>query len=817
MNRHAQIFATNAADPMEQDNDSRPDTLERKRPHNVFSRDDASSNAASAHSTPRKRAKQAGKLGHQDVRDFVPVGGSFSTTAVPMDEAQENGDEASQAELSPEAAESYRANQAVKEGKEIEEDNRLREVPETPSPHNVQAGPPVTWNAVNTTKIRTTLGGSVGKFKALVDEPIVADGVQKKAEDDRELGRFILPQLSEIYSCKSTNFYLFAATSVALARVEGLRIRISAMNPHDGPVSAYKSAKEELHNAEVDYNYCLYFPTDEEFHPPPVSAARNFTPKESNSRERRVRLWDMIEQCMKEGTLQDLKKGKIRVSSHSGWGQKSASELFEGLEPTGGQSDRETGHYAKPQDGGGPNEAGKSDSSAAISANVRPTPTEEGKHRNSEQESPVMSQGDDDLYVSDSGAASNSDNESNDSDMDSEGQFEDGDAMMQYSNSEQLAADEAERDKKTFAVPAIHRARILADLSSHDLNAQLRYFHITKAREDVDKNTPVRCLVCAQEGHMAGLCEFLTCSTCGAFNQHMTQACPGNAKCGKCREQGHDEGHCHYKLRRMPRHEIVCDLCQRNGHIEEDCELLWRTSGRPWESNLAHANVRLSCYECGRSGHVGNDCPSRKPNKSMGTSTWDGSMGPVSIKSTREIKIKGKATQQDPIDLDDSDDDRANFFGPKVSVPKPVRKGQIQIVTGRRGSPVHEPTRAHEPTRIDRHVYADYRHGSFTPVNEVYRNDGVRPPYEQYPDGGRGNWRAGDEPDYATGQNDLRYNNYRVTERRSRSPPYREHGGYTGGSSWVPPRPADRRPSTDANVYRPMPSAAQNAWTRRRV
>lgn len=585
------------------------------------------------------------------------------------------------------------------------------------------------------------------------------------------------------------------------------------MDPHDGPVSAHRAAEEELHNADVDYNYCLYFPTNEEFHPPPVSAARNLNPEERNSRERRVRLWDMIEQRMKDGTLQDLRKeGEIRVSSHSGWEQKSASEWNEGLEPTGGQSYRETGYYAKPQDGAGPNEAGKGDSSAA---NVRPTLTEEGKHRSIGQESPVVSQGDDDLYTSDSLAASNSDNESNDSDMDSEDQSEDGDAIMQYSISEQIAADEAEQNKKTFAVPSIHRARILADLSSHDLNAQLRYFHITKAREEIDKTTPVRCLVCAKEGHMAGLCEFLTCSTCGAFNQHMTQACPRNAKCGKCREQGHDEGHCPYKLKRMPRHEIVCDLCQRNGHVEEDCELIWRTSGRPWESNLAHANVQLSCYECGRSGHLGNDCSSRRPHKSMGTSTWDGTMGPVSIKSTREIKIKGKATQQDPIDLDGSDDNRANFFGPKVSVPKPVRKGHIQIITGRRESPVHGPT------RIDKQMYADYRHGSFTPVNEDHRNDGPKPPYEQYRDGGRDNWRAGDEPDYATGRNDLRYNNYRPTERRSRSPPYRDHGGHTGGhtggSSWVPPRPADRRPSADANVYRPMPSAAQNAWTRRRL
>ena len=95
-------MATSTAEPVEQDTDPNTATLERKRPHDVISRNDNSS-IASAHSTPRKRARHAGKLGHQDVRDFVPVGSTFSTSAVPIDEPQDSGDDGFQVNTDPKA------------------------------------------------------------------------------------------------------------------------------------------------------------------------------------------------------------------------------------------------------------------------------------------------------------------------------------------------------------------------------------------------------------------------------------------------------------------------------------------------------------------------------------------------------------------------------------------------------------------------------------------------------------------------------------------------------------------------------------------
>lgn len=636
---------------------------------------------------------------------------------------------------------------------------------------------------------------------------------------------------------------------------------------------SYEKMKKRIHETKIHLNYSQYFPATEDYLPLALAKKGVNEMNSSNiegvrgSERRAAQIWKLVEQCTQDGNLQDLKDGRLAAWLKDAPPQNqsffaSALQVRRSPKPAG-----MTGHN-KPQYSGGRKDTGKSDLGTA-SASVKPTlmQQDESRERQDTSESgggvilnldygnqdspskiqdedvqivmnsgnrgeetsdvngqdvkqklPATNQVDHDLYASDSDAASDSDTESNDSKIDSEGKSEDDDALIQYSNSEQIAVDEAERNTGIIAIPPSHKAPILASLSSHDLNTQLRYFHTTKAREEVDGNTPVRCLVCMKEGHMAGFCEFLTCSTCGAFNQHLTRACPNNAKCAKCREEGHDEGHCPYKLKGMPQHEIVCDLCQRNGHAEEDCELTWRTSGPPWESDLANANVRFSCYECGRSGHLGNDCRSRKPNKSMGTSTWDGNMGQVSIKSTREIKIKGKATQQDPINIDDSDDGQANFFRPKISVPEPVRRGQIRILTGRRESPVYETT------RNDGQAYGDHRHDSFTPVNESYRNDEARQQYPQYRDEGRVNWRANDGPSYATGTDHLRYNNnYRSSDRRSRSPQYRDRGSYASGNSRPPLRPApraehqDRRPPVDANIYQPMPSAAHNAWTKRRM
>ena len=83
-------MATATGEPIDSDIDSRTATFERKRPYDIDAGDDTS-NAGSPASTPRKRVRCTGKLAYQDVRDFVPSGANFSSSAIFL-EAETDGE-----------------------------------------------------------------------------------------------------------------------------------------------------------------------------------------------------------------------------------------------------------------------------------------------------------------------------------------------------------------------------------------------------------------------------------------------------------------------------------------------------------------------------------------------------------------------------------------------------------------------------------------------------------------------------------------------------------------------------------------------------
>lgn len=208
------------------------------------------------------------------------------------------------------------------------------------------------------------------------------------------------------------------------------------------------------------------------------------------------------------------------------------------------------------------------------------------------------------------------------------------DLMMIYSNSE--AASGNLGSQSTSARP-----RVLADLNSHDLNLQLRYFYITKEPRDVDRSNLVRCLVCAQEGHMALECTRFICTVCNSKGKHFTNDCP-RLECSTCHEPGHNNGDCHL-VSESGQRNATCKLCKRRGHVQRSCELLWRTATPPWKANTMDRMVHLECYECGNGGHLGNDCPTRRPGKPMGSSTWTFRHQQVDTQPKDDIKIQGRA------------------------------------------------------------------------------------------------------------------------------------------------------------------------------
>ena len=373
------------------------------------------------------------------------------------------------------------------------------------------------------------------------------------------------------------------------------------------------------------------------------------------------------------------------------------------------------------------------------------------------------------------------------------------DAMIDYSASDpsQIAALGNVSNGSVDNGPADKgQPQTLADLAPDDLTLQLKYFYVTQNPREVDLAGAVRCLVCMRQGHMAETCGTLLCTHCGLYRDHFSNQCPNIQKCRRCRERGHKQDECPYKLGRLAMNGLVCDLCQRKGHVEAKCELLWRTSGKPWESDVARKGIRRSCYECGSNRHLGNDCPTRKPGKPMGSSTWTLGENNSEINESKDgTAIKGRAQQNSSVAGDDSDDDQANFYRPRI--PQPARSGQIRIASG----------------SLNR-----YQGDSWASSNE---------PERDHRTGGRRDDSYRDSCDYDS-------HSYRPNERRrslSPQPRYSTNstpkGGYDGSNNRRPPLPRGPPPRrarkggkgahANKNTYKPMPSAAKGAWSKHRT
>lgn len=372
-------------------------------------------------------------------------------------------------------------------------------------------------------------------------------------------------------------------------------------------------------------------------------------------------------------------------------------------------------------------------------------------------------------------------------------------------------------------------ATILADLSAEELDEQVWLFHLGKQRHQIDLNGPVLCCYCHKPGHMKPVCPARTCETCGAYDEHGTRFCPKTARCLCCRDRGHAEENCTNQHRRVSKEEMVCDLCERVGHPEQKC--IRRFGGIELEAlNIGIVGDRKYCYRCGGEGHIANEHDQWKAGQdSMSRNTGRGGKDQMSIRSQGEINIKGTA-RHDPINIDDDEEEPpTTFFRPKITPRAP--SSRIQINTGPRSSfgnqtsqsgwnPINAPYNGQgagtgytgQGASASNNGYgagaSNNGYGANAPNNGYggngpsngYGTNSSSNQYQQSYNTGGSNWPAVNN---SPGNSNSYYNNQG----------YGNQGGYPQQGQY---QPAPRRPAPRENVYHPMPSAGQNAWSKHR-
>jgi hypothetical protein len=243
----------------------------------------------------------------------------------------------------------------------------------------------------------------------------------------------------------------------------------------------------------------------------------------------------------------------------------------------------------------------------------------------------------------------------------------------EYNSQDGVFSVHSEREDGELSSPL--NAEPEVELNDLELELLEKYF------PSVSKGTAPKCLACADARHRTYNCPDLTCAVCGGG--HSDLSCPQNRRCGKCREKGHQTPQCKEKL--LPsKGEVLCDICNSQEHLETSCHFIWRSFKPQPEDIIKVRDIPIHCYICGFNGHYGPECGLRDADDRLlsGGLTWSRSnllkysdptssnraiaAGPdyaLAPRTKPSFSIKGRAN--DPINLDDSDDD-GSFIRPKV-------------------------------------------------------------------------------------------------------------------------------------------------------
>ncbi|KAL8645720.1 MAG: hypothetical protein Q9210_006552 [Variospora velana] len=768
---------------MEEDQDSRTAAFSLKRPCPEAAYPENS--CESSTSTPRKRSRRADKSTAQSLQDFVPSGGSFSTQAALF-------------------ADGYNGTKDPPSREQQNSDSVLQEI-------NMPSS--MKWNTGAKAKIRVSLRGADAPRAASSQQPLqqIEDGIEtpekfRKSnadDDDKDHHELAVAEGRRLY----VGNVPYAATEADLHdffrdfSIEHIRIPV---NPRTSRSLGYAfvTLSNSYEAAGAVEQLCGSLHTDRKVS---VQLARPGNAKQDSESKSRGSQSQAKAKVKEAATFDKGKKysSKPRSNETSVFVDSSDASIDDIPSRIEGKEDGtalQTQPYPSRPLSPGSHPSEKRESIAEDEGDMLVNIEDESEHESGEISDSCVSTTE--SHPQAKKGAANFDGANSDSEADSESEREspkDSDAMVEYADSGAPSGHASSRYAPFQPSPP----RTLGQLDPEQIELQLRYFYVAKARDEVNFNNPVRCLICMEEGHMATACSKMRCSRCGERNAHCIWNCPLLSACSGCKKPGHLGPACRSPLER-PASSAKCELCKRQGHIAPNCELRWRTSGRPWESNLEDKRIRFECYECGRSGHLGNDCPSRQPRKLRGSSSWTYYRHARQAKTaTQGINIKGRAQQQlqqeqAPILMNDNDDDAANFHRPRLAAPG--RPGQIRIMAGRDLTPANAQSQ-----------------------NQLAYNSNHRD------DEGSGNRRRSASPhrmdynesqDYRHSSDAARYvpagmdSGYRYAPLYGQPPLPREPPPHRRGS---PPVPVERRKLSTAEAYRPMPSSARQAWKQFRV
>lgn len=261
--------------------------------------------------------------------------------------------------------------------------------------------------------------------------------------------------------------------------------------------------------------------------------------------------------------------------------------------------------------------------------------------------------------------------------------------------------------------------------------------------------------------------------------------------------------------------EVPCDRCGSSDHLENDCDLMWKS---PWPHRaVGPITVSVSCSKCTSRQHLIGDCPNI--GHPLGSSSWTlkcydpsmisepslpsgGNFAAVFRDGNKSgMRIRGRADARSP--SPESDDMRS---GPRYPIRKDQPRSHIRFAPG-----------------IGRSTDQDDRN-NFSQNQDYGRNE-LRDDYRDRDEFVGYNTRQRSlspdpRPANRRGRGDRNGDNRRPPLPRE-PPPSRGRGQHPRGRGRGAPRGRANKSKPPGagggDAYRPLPGAAKKAWDRHRL